>query len=216
MQIISQNYVVWNTPELSALANGLKKLQIISQNYVVWNASLIALIKSPKRLQIISQNYVVWNVPSPPELEPPEPVANYITKLRGLKLKYNDIKNTLEACCKLYHKTTWFETSQQDLLYNLIYNKLQIISQNYVVWNSVDNAIARIENIRLQIISQNYVVWNIISWELDIKLLVKLQIISQNYVVWNFTPNLLSSLRFLVANYITKLRGLKLDSVKLI
>ena len=86
LQIISQNYVVWNV-EKSKNQAWFDELQIISQNYVVWNPPSRICLALPLMLQIISQNYVVWN--SPPELEPPEPspVANYITKLRGLKPK---------------------------------------------------------------------------------------------------------------------------------
>ena len=109
-------------------------------------------------------------------------VANYITKLRGLK-----------------HILRLFKGA--------IAGKLQIISQNYVVWNYWrDNDFKAFS--RLQIISQNYVVWNPVTYYfLDIKAL--LQIISQNYVVWNFCAGLVCGLHLLVANYITKLRGLK-------
>ena len=62
-------------------------LQIISQNYVVWNAISLRNASSFLRLQIISQNYVVWNailfIPSFADFA----VTNYITKLRGLKLR---------------------------------------------------------------------------------------------------------------------------------
>ena len=37
-------------------------------------------------------------------------VANYITKLRGLKLLGKSEEDEPEISCKLYHKTTWFET----------------------------------------------------------------------------------------------------------
>ena len=37
-------------------------------------------------------------------------VANYITKLRGLKPRHCAIFEKRVGSCKLYHKTTWFET----------------------------------------------------------------------------------------------------------
>ena len=62
--------------------------------------------------------------------------------------------------------------------------------------------------VALQIISQNYVVWNQIKLGVKIKEEV-LQIISQNYVVWNIRARSGKILELKVANYITKLRGLK-------
>ena len=85
-------------------------------------------------LQIISQNYVVWNLLYYFRYAKVKAVANYITKLRGLKLLIKKcwfcifmlqiisqnyvVWNSLMAqkiylrglSCKLYHKTTWFET----------------------------------------------------------------------------------------------------------
>ena len=85
-------------------------------------------------LQIISQNYVVWNSVKSELSACAIAVANYITKLRGLKLKrgYNVVffielqiisqnyvvwnycenasPSSFCSCCKLYHKTMWFET----------------------------------------------------------------------------------------------------------
>ena len=136
-------------------------LQIISQNYVVWNRfSVIQKLKS-KKLQIISQNYVVWNAHYFNILVGLVLVANYITKLRGLKLispldfnflalkvanyitklrglKQQALKLTLQQAlsCKLYHKTTWFET-KPSLMFAGLSLALQIISQNYVVWNLI-------------------------------------------------------------------------------
>ena len=156
LQIISQNYVVWNK------CRGLRikknsPLQIISQNYVVWNFLHRLLKWRIFLLQIISQNYVVWNCQSLRPSQKHQYVANYITKLRGLKPGENTAKNLnfvlqiisqnyvvwnvlralkhfiCEISCKLYHKTTWFETIIcADLS---LENTLQIISQNYVVWN---------------------------------------------------------------------------------
>ena len=134
-------------------------------------------------------------------------VANYITKLRGLK-QISPSHLRLECLsCKLYHKTTWFETALQ-LSSPSANEKLQIISQNYVVWNilaPVKNAIKR----KLQIISQNYVVWNSI-------LSVFIHCCNEvaNYITKLHGLKLLSlvlcHLYFdKVANYITKLRGLK-------
>ena len=37
-------------------------------------------------------------------------VANYITKLRGLKHHATFKRKDKQKGCKLYHKTTWFET----------------------------------------------------------------------------------------------------------
>ena len=110
LQIISQNYVVWNRFHLLCVIVFLFQLQIISQNYVVWNtarlndrlrlgevANYITKLRGLKlfsglktdsynnMLQIISQNYVVWNDIPAESCSPWHQVANYITKLRGLK-----------------------------------------------------------------------------------------------------------------------------------
>ena len=113
----------------------------------------------------------------------------------------------LWGCCKLYHKTTWFETILE-IINNSSHMMLQIISQNYVVWNVIWFKLF-FASFRLQIISQNYVVWNaracyFLKW-------------------WKHVANYITKLRGLkrvlgvkinrciaVANYITKLRGLKL------
>ena len=182
LQIISQNYVVWNPkmwkiPKLKwVVANyitklrGLKpissdyaqinisQLQIISQNYVVWNfKNLLDKSQFAFLLQIISQNYVVWNRQIRHSIAPSPCVANYITKLRGLKPAsnrrfitrymlqiisqnyvvwnfYRISRNGHLRRCKLYHKTTWFETADA-FVQALPKFALQIISQNYVVWN---------------------------------------------------------------------------------
>ena len=85
-------------------------LQIISQNYVVWNIIELNTQYLKDELQIISQNYVVWNN-SPEYLSAVVlHVANYITKLRGLKHEITTTIQGNEMRCKLYHKTTWFET----------------------------------------------------------------------------------------------------------
>ena len=67
------------------------------------------------------------------ELKHADPVANYITKLRGLKLYFTPLAfSGSKMRCKLYHKTTWFETRDKNA--SKAYDKLlQIISQNYVV-----------------------------------------------------------------------------------
>ena len=62
------------------------------------------------RLQIISQNYVVWNNHDTIGICGHFFVANYITKLRGLKQLSPGRKLSKFCGCKLYHKTTWFET----------------------------------------------------------------------------------------------------------
>ena len=160
LQIISQNYVVWNlwlwkkrwhsvwccrlyhkttwfeTYGFEKSDGTAYELQIISQNYVVWNIILSAgFVFIYSGLQIISQNYMVWNELEPPEPSPSPEVADYITKLRGLKpraiaartitawavanyiTKLRGLKLGVKLkpaadfyCCKLYHKTTWFET----------------------------------------------------------------------------------------------------------
>ena len=109
MQIISQNYVVWNL-KIGTRKIGTPRLQIISQNYVVWNGPVPRFKKRNYQLQIISQNYVVWNIWNITVKIFGFIVANYITKLRGLKLKAGKFKNDSGESCKLYHKTTWFET----------------------------------------------------------------------------------------------------------
>ena len=201
--------MVWNNNFVKLIWQN-SKLQIISQNYVVWNEGRIIAQRFYPELQIISQNYVVWNqgerefsrfgvcvanyitkLRGLKHLERYEvssdkgKVANYITKLRGLKLKFAHthrlVKLRLQIIsqnyvvwnrkiwlsprkkflgCKLYHKTTWFETQNHHCL-SLSHQRLQIISQNYVVWNSTTNLSRSMILLRLQIISQNYVVWNI-------------------------------------------------------
>ena len=84
-------------------------------------------------------------------------VANYITKLRGLKLKKDKTIYGELGGCKLYHKTTWFETLSQSL--------------KEIGYSSVANYITKLRGLKLidlkkqkkgvkvlQIISQNYVV----------------------------------------------------------
>ena len=248
--------MVWNEPSPSPEPEP-SPLQIISQNYVVWNSLSFNSFISALMLQIISQNYVVWNSAKARNADirarccklyhkttwfetlrwfasvKAHRVANYITKLRGLKqmaqLRITSLKISLQIIsqnyvvwntatspvkffgkfgCKLYHKTTWFETlrlwnSKSQL------SKLQIISQNYVVWNNKINTdtgecvpscklyhkttwfetsrwkFGFLERELLQIISQNYVVWNFALIAPVCAVGFKLQIISQNYVVWN-------------------------------
>ena len=112
----------------------------------------------------------------------------------------------LWGCCKLYHKTTWFETDNARIVFYKALG-LQIISQNYVVWNSqtklcvyygffVANYITKLRGLK----------------QLDLRVefaYKKLQIISQNYVVWNSENGIKGLTPISVANYITKLRGLK-------
>ena len=54
-------------------------------------------------------------------------VANYITKLRGLKHITAQAVITKPASCKLYHKTTWFET-----LSSLAYFTTSFAVANYI------------------------------------------------------------------------------------
>ena len=182
MQIISQNYVVWNNPwwwfySLCA------ELQIISQNYVVWNlcgakvkqsqrlvANYITKLRGLKlnhrllspheqsKLQIISQNYVVWNHSWECELYKEDEVANYITKLRGLKHSRNSPGLKIVFSCKLYHKTTWFETCKKSIVLhsNDVANYITKLRGLKLVRNQLCYT-----QMTLQIISQNYVVWNL-------------------------------------------------------
>ena len=61
-------------------------------------------------------------------------VANYITKLRGLKPQIEQsAPQPQDLSCKLYHKTTWFETPMPANKLPIFIFTLQIISQNYVV-----------------------------------------------------------------------------------
>ena len=210
-QIISQNYVVWNSIISWKLDIKLLVSQIISQNYVVWN-SIISWKLDIKLLvsQIISQNYVVWNkivkLSSPSEALLQIISQNYVVWNQAVLT----IKLPQSQCCKLYHKTTWFETlikfshHKDDLVANYI-TKLRGLKPRAFT--------ARATTTRLQIISQNYVVWNTIIasliWALKgcklyhkttwfetclkydlLSFRCKLQIISQNYVVWNhFYPD---------------------------
>ena len=48
-------------------------------------------------------------------------VANYITKLCGLKLDVFQGNTELKSCCKLYHKTTWFETIKYLIIANSVF-----------------------------------------------------------------------------------------------
>ena len=88
------------------------QLQIISQNYVVWNLMPFSLgwnitfscklYHKTTWFETLPQILIISRVVA---------VANYITKLRGLKptkIFYNE--QWLKSSCKLYHKTTWFET----------------------------------------------------------------------------------------------------------
>ena len=102
---------------------------------------------------------MVWNAKNIVDSINASGVANYITKLRGLKPAEFFICENAEIGCKLYHKTTWFETTPAQMPEQAL-SKLQIISQNYVVWNFATRQSNRIRN-PLQIISQNYVVWNV-------------------------------------------------------
>ena len=149
---------------------------------MVWNSSNTRQSSPSFALQIISQNYVVWNIWLPNASFIAEISCKLYHKTTWFETKQSLMFVGLSLGCKLYHKTTWFETFQARALY-CKQAPLQIISQNYVVWN---------DNIALP--------ETLSKW---------LQIISQNYVVWNFStsPDALSIA--VVANYITKLRGLK-------
>ena len=142
LQIISQNYVVWN--------DGLFKVHwkpLIVANYITKLRGLKLTRILPHKfsvllLQIISQNYVVWNLHTPVGWFVPVPVANYITKLRGLKPTLRE-----------YHRLKWWVANYITKLRGLKLPAwklnvkavilLQIISQNYVVWNQLMKAWAR-------------------------------------------------------------------------
>ncbi len=47
-------------------------------------------------------------------------VANYITKLRGLKQSAMLLAKPRSLSCKLYHKTTWFETKARGIFAPLV------------------------------------------------------------------------------------------------
>ena len=110
-------------------------------------------------------------------------VANYITKLRGLKLNTErmNYEKELELQIISQNYVVWNLKTRLELKNSI---RLQIISQNYVVWNFLTSMLV-LWFIPLQIISQNYVVWNT-PWLNALAKGLKLQIISQNYVVWNF------------------------------
>ena len=164
LQIISQNYVVWNTSVADSLVLW-DKLQIISQNYVVWNKELGRLILGLIKLQIISQNYVVWNSAKGFNFFSARASLQIISQNYVVWNILADGETTAKrACCKLYHKTTWFETRHQWWYLARALAGLQIISQNYVVWNLTRFVCIYPHNLS-QIISQNYVVWNISVFE---------------------------------------------------
>ena len=133
--------------------------------------------------------------------------------------------------CKLYHKTTWFET---DRLFEclLVCFQLQIISQNYVVWNlncafifvlrlgcKLYHKTTWFETLHICQVSPKYfVVANYITKLRGLKLVNTVIITARAWgcklyhkTTWfeTFEPALPSQPSFLVANYITKLRGLK-------
>ena len=134
-------------------------------------------------------------------------VANYITKLRGLKLYARGFKrrkqNRLQIipqnyvvwnlftikslsfipCCKLYHKTTWFETDE--------------IAFNFLDLLKVANYITKLHGLKpagCSFCSFLVIVANYITKLCGLK---------------RERAKLLSA-RIIVTNYITKLRGLKL------
>ena len=110
LQIISQNYVVWNkgARDICAIcdkiANYITKLRGLKRVFKRSGAPRLFI------LQIISQNYVVWNIWATAWVIASSLIANYITKLRGLKQNKQKHNDHARKNCKLYHKTTWFET----------------------------------------------------------------------------------------------------------
>ena len=159
LQIISQNYVVWNAfVRLSqfsstAVANYITKLRGLKPKFA-------RVFKRSGAPRCKLYHKTTWfETTRPLRLKTfAKEVANYITKLRGLKhfstmkSKFGSLScklyhkttwfetnrpikaNISSFCCKLYHKTTWFETLCAQQL-RMRVNTLQIISQNYVVWN---------------------------------------------------------------------------------
>ena len=134
-------------------------------------------------------------------------VANYITKLRGLKPLLKKAAGRQPRSCKLYHKTTWFETEMS--------GEIQIILR------AVANYITKLRGLKpyslivilpwiwLQIISQNYVVWNQTLEKYDEGIINSCKLYHKT--TWFETRGVrgVALWRFDVANYITKLRGLK-------
>ena len=111
-------------------------------------------------LQIISQNYVVWNLLYYFRYAKVKAVANYITKLRGLKLHIFQMWIVSQnLSCKLYHKTTWFETRWWRKRYICAGLVANYITKLRGLKLKLSNALDANAN-ALQIISQNYVVWN--------------------------------------------------------
>ena len=134
-------------------------------------------------------------------------VANYITKLRGLKHSRNSPGLKIVFSCKLYHKTTWFETvsSISKPSSSIV---LQIISQNYVVWN------LRLI-IAYAIIKASCKLYHKTTWFETYKsqdsAIAALSCKLYHKTTW-FETNEISrynNASHNVANYITKLRGLK-------
>ena len=135
-------------------------LQIISQNYVVWNllyyfryakvkavANYITKLRGLKQAAKFAIDSFIF-------------VANYITKLRGLKLHIFQMWIVSQnLSCKLYHKTTWFETRWWRKRYICAGLVANYITKLRGLKLKLSNALDANAN-ALQIISQNYVVWN--------------------------------------------------------
>ena len=136
------------------------------------------------KLQIISQNYVVWNIWNITVKIFGFIVANYITKLRGLKLKAGKFKNDSGESCKLYHKTTWFETCHLWLI--------------LIAFQSVANYITKLRGLKRTITARARTA----------RACCKLYHKTTRFETGACPRSLLDWIA-LVANYITKLRGLK-------
>ena len=155
---------------------------------------------------------MVWNLKMPVNTHQKFSVANYITKLRGLKLKFLRYIARIIFGCKLYHKTTWFETTSS-LIGDCVLPGCKLYHKTTWFETSLKKS-RRQAAAKLQIISQNYVVWN---WDergnpnysaRSCKLYHKTTWFETIFTHCYLTLNL-------VANYITKLRGLKPNSGKI-
>ena len=135
LQIISQNYVVWNALAQKILKFRAYRCKLYHKTTWFETCSIILDTQKSKPLQIISQNYVVWN---------------FSSKSVG----------SASSCCKLYHKTTWFETRWWRKRYICAGLVANYITKLRGLKLKLSNALDANAN-ALQIISQNYVVWNL-------------------------------------------------------
>ena len=125
----------FETPATTKEKQLIQWLQIISQNYVVWNNNVCARAFIRWGCKLYHKTTWFETASQPHSQAQHRRVANYITKLRGLKhmrhrvsdsfifrlqiisqnyVVWNFMQEALKGAsktgCKLYHKTTWFET----------------------------------------------------------------------------------------------------------